>query len=1046
MISELAGSQRLRAARRVAGVAARPHTADADGTDAELGRVSLLFADIHASTDQISTLEPEQALGLLGPPVRMMAEVVQRYHGAASMRGDGIMAVFGRPMLAEGHAIRACFAALEILEEAAALGTGIRVRVGIHVGDVVVGIGADGGLLIEQVFGSAVHVAARLEQTTQPGTVCMSRALHEMVRNLVHVAPMPPVNAKGMNEPIERALLLGINHAPNRWRGPAAQLGRFFNRERELAMLAAASRQPGLHVVQIVGEAGIGKSRLLREFEATDAAHQGYIVPLVGHKLRRHVPFDTLGDWLRDILDLQRATAGHGRLHAALARLGDFTEQDIALLERVLGLQEPKQRDAAEQGARLLHDLANTVGKIVRRASGGRRVLLLCEDFDLFDPTTRLFLPDLIEALADGPVAVITTSRKLLRFKLAACPAPQTIRMRPLSADHATRMLTELMPRRAVEPGRLTALLQKTGGNPLYLEEVATLAGQQETGTGEEIPDRIESVIVDRLSRLPRDQRQLLRMASVIGFDVPTRLLSSLSGMELEPLERILARLQTEHILYDTSGFGDHRCSFKHALTREVVYKSILRRERRELHGRIVGLIESDPQLAGEGRLADLCHHSIQARLWDRAIHYLQDVAAVAAERGALEQASEHLKQALALADNLQPEDQRLRTRIAILLGLRTVAVLELRYQDALTLLEEAEALAIALNEPLAALTVRGRRLRILNVLGRLEEAAETGESLLGESRSMDRADLTADLAHDLGQTYFYKGDFVRAHAVFTEAAEQASLTSAGPLFRAASLSLAIIATSGASLAFLGRFTEAEEQIARALALADQTARPYDLVYARFIDGLQRLLRRELDDAIRIFRATLAEAEANGVHTFIPSLQTGLGHALLLQAEARRDAVQPVIDLLTGARTTATDRRREIIRLWATLVLGMAHFSAGHDRQALEMSLDAVQVGTRFGMHGFLVTALRYRGLILAADPGTATEGLRCVVQALRLARRLRMSVEVAHGLLAADLVCGIRTDRRISRAGCILAACGMQGWRRTLLERAGRLALRRAF
>lgn len=1030
----------------LAGIAAKTHATQADSADAELGRVSLLFADIHASTDRISTLEPEQALGLLGPPVRMMAEVVQRYHGAASMRGDGIMAVFGRPMLAEGHAIRACFAALEILEQVAALDTGIRVRVGIHVGDVVVGIGADGGLLIEQVFGSAVHVAARLEQTTQPGTVCISRALHDMVRNLVHVAPMPPAIGKGVNEPLERALLLGINHAPNRWRGPAAQLGRFFNRERELAMLTAASRQPGLHIVQIIGEAGIGKSRLLRELEATDAARAAFIVPLVGHKLRRHVPFDTLGDWLRDILDLQRVSAGRGRLHAALARLGDFTDQDVALLERTLGLNEQNQRDGAEQGARLLHNLANTVGKIVRRASGGRKVLLLCEDFDLFDPTTRLFLPELVEALAGSPVAIITTSRRLLRFNFAGGPEPQTIRMRPLSADHAARMLNELLPGRTTEQGRVQALLQKTGGNPLYLEEVATLAGQQGAGTEEEIPDKIESVIVDRLSRLPREQRHLLRVASVIGFDVPTRLLSSLSEIDPESLERILARLQTEHILYDTSGFGERRYSFKHALTREVVYKSILRRERRELHGRIVGLIESDPQLAGEARLADLCHHSIQARLWDRAIHYLQDVAALAAERGALEHARDHMKQALALAENLPADDQRLRTRIGILLGARTVAVLELRYQDALTLLEEAEALAISLNDPLVALTVRGRRLRILNVLGRLEEAAETGEALVSESRSMNRADLAADLAHDLGQTYFYMGDFRRAHAVFTEAATQADLTSSVRLFRAASLSVAIIATSGASLAFLGRFAEADRQIARALALANQTARPYDLVYARFIDGLQHLWRRNLDRAIQLFRATLTEAETNGVHTFIPSLQTGLGHALLLQGETHCDAVQSVTDLLIRARTTATDRRREIIRLWATLALGMAHFTAGQDRRALEMSLDAVQVGTKFGMHGFLVTALRYRGLILAADPGTAAEGLRHVVQALRLARRLGMSVEAAHCLLSADLICGVHTDHRISAATRILDGCGMQEWRHTLLERPGRLTLRRAF
>src|SRR5262245_46290730 len=185
--------------------------------EAELRRVTLLFADIQGSTELIQHLDPEAAADLLGPPLQTMIEAVERFEGVVSDRGDGIMAVFGAPSACEDHAVRACLAALAIrdrlLRDPAAP---VKVRVGIHFGEVVLRRGRTGRLQAQDVFGAAVHIAARLEQTAEPDTICLSREAYELARGFVHAEPLPAIRVKGIEEPIERLLLLDADQTANR--------------------------------------------------------------------------------------------------------------------------------------------------------------------------------------------------------------------------------------------------------------------------------------------------------------------------------------------------------------------------------------------------------------------------------------------------------------------------------------------------------------------------------------------------------------------------------------------------------------------------------------------------------------------------------------------------------------------------------------------------------------------------------------------------------------------------------------------------------------
>ena len=731
---------------------------------AQLSRATLLFADIQGSTQLVQHLDPEEAAELLGPLLRVMETVVRQYEGFPSARGDGIMAVFGPPMPAEDHAMRGCLAALDILERAAATHPEVRVRIGVHVGDVFMSIGADGRPRTDEMFGSAIHIAARLEQTAEPGTACLSTAAHNLVRGAVHAVPLPAVQVKGIDEPVGRMRLVARNLAPSRGIFAPRGLAGFVDRMREMnALRAAAARtDPDVRIVQIVGEPGIGKSRFLQESLSTGATSDSHLVLLVGNKLRKQVPFDPVAEWLRHALHIPHDPASRPdwSLSQALAAFGTFSALDIQVFEQIVGLSRRKPEDLADLAARPAPDIADPIARLVRGTARRRRVLIVCEDVDQFDAPTWNLLPGLIDRLSPGPVLVLTSSRAKVRLAVAKPSATTMLRLGPLPEPDARKMLLDLGEQVAMDERHLPDVLAKAGGNPFFLEEVFSLAKQTAANdaggrpdlSGAGIPDRVESVIVDRLARLPDEHRHALRVASVIGYDLSVDLLGRLLGTSAEALRRVLIRLQSEHLVYESAGAPDPRVSFRHALTREVAYNSLLRAQRRALHAEIAALLETEERGDPMRRLDELCQHCVRGGLTAKAIGYLQDAAGLAAERGARGQAADYLRQALGLAPSLPDAQAGRRASIEILLGLRTLAVLDLRYVEALQVLDEAERLAAELEDETAILRVRARRLRPLNVLGRLSEAVASGEELRALCRTRGNPTLAVEVAHDLGQ------------------------------------------------------------------------------------------------------------------------------------------------------------------------------------------------------------------------------------------------------------------------------------------------------
>ena len=944
-----------------------------DEAEPELRRVTVLFADIQGSTELIQHLDPEAAVDVIDPALRAMIDAAERHGGTVSGRGDGVMAIFGAPSAAEDHGLRACLAALAIRDSAA--GSGVGVRVGIHAGDVVFRPVRIGRAWTQDAVGIAVHIAARLEQSAEPGTICLSDAVQRLVQGFVHAMKLEPIEVKGVDEPIGRWLLLDADRAANRWGVRAASgLHPFVGRTRELETLERAlGPGSGLRLVQIVGGAGMGKSRLLHEFLATGAAHACHAISLFGDYNRRAVPFHPVASWLRGWLDIRAGDArAEARQKLTHGLAGIPVDPDV--IERIVGTAGPGQEPGRGEEPRSV-DFGAAFAALATAAAGGRRLLLVCEDFDGWDAASRVLLDSALEHLAVHAPLLVTVSRGRVRLQAVPAAASRTLTLAPLAEDEAARMLAGIEPKLAGNAVLAAAILRKAGGNPLFLEEVVPLAAQPEwhDGAGFPIPDRVEALIADRLSRLPRPLRRLVLLCAVIGFDVPLPLAARLAGEAPDALYPRLARLQSEQLLYESRKYPDPEFSFKHALTRDVAYRTILAARRRAHHARIVELLESEPAEAQDRNLDDLCYHAIQAQLLPKAVGLLQRAARKAATRSAYQAEEDCLTRARDIIGSLPDDDALASVQLDILMDLQVLGAWANNYPEMGRLLDAAEPLARRLGDVDRAIRIQALRVHLYNITGRLQEATVLGEQALAAARDAGIPNLIVMVGYYLGQSYFNIGRFSDAIGVLgrnlgvvVDAA--VSRQQAAEPFNHSTMATVSVLTHGTramSYAFRGDHAHAMRDIAEVRRLAEGSDRSYTKIFASTSEGICQLQQRCAEPAEAAFRAGLELSEADGIEQLKPPLLAGLGHAQLLAGDARAAA-----ESLSAAHRIARATGRTMFQISAATGLAFTRLQLGEADMGGRFAAEATALAREFSFHGFRVQALRAQGLVQAAAPG----------------------------------------------------------------------------
>jgi class 3 adenylate cyclase/tetratricopeptide (TPR) repeat protein len=757
--------------------------------EGERKQVTVLFTDLKGSMELLSDRDPEEARAILDPVLERMMAAVHRYEGTVNqVMGDGIMALFGAPIAHEDHAVRACYAALAMQasvkqyagEVQRTKGVPIHIRVGLNAGEVVVrSIGSDLHMDYTAV-GQTTHLAARMEQMAMPGSILITAEVLRLVEGYVQVVPLGPVPIKGLQEPAEVYEVTGAGPVRTRLQAAAVRgLTLFVGRDPELDQLRQALERAGAgqgQVVAVIGEPGVGKSRLFWEF--TQSHHtQGWLLlescSVSYGKATAYLP----------VIDLLKAYCGvdtrddtrrvREKVMGKLLTLDRVLE---ATLPAILALLDVPVEDAQWQALDPLQRRRYTLDAVKRllvRESQVQPVLLVCEDLHWIDTETQALLDSLVESLPTARLLFLVNYRPEYQHGWGSKTYYTQLRLDPLPAASAEELLQTLLghdPSLASVKPRLVA---QTQGNPFFLEEsVRTLI---ETGVlvGErgvyrlaqpldslQVPATVQAVLAARIDRLPPEDKRLLQTAAVIGTEVPLPLLQAIAELPEEALHRDLTHLQAAEFLYETSLFPEREYTFKHALTHEVAYGSLLQERRRALHARIVEALET---VTGD-RLAEqverLAAHAIRGEVWDKAVTFCRQAGTKAMERSAAREGVGCYDQALAALEHVPEHRERHEQAIDLRCDLGSARMVLGQHARALHDLRAAETLAEALDDPRRLGRVALSLALCFLTVDQCDRAIASSQHALALAATSGDLDTPIEANNWLGLVYFIQGDY----------------------------------------------------------------------------------------------------------------------------------------------------------------------------------------------------------------------------------------------------------------------------------------------
>jgi tetratricopeptide (TPR) repeat protein len=964
------------------------------------------------------------------------------------------MALFGAPLAHEDHAVRACYAALAMqatvkqyaAEVQRTQGVPVQIRVGLNAGEVVVRAIGNDLHMDYSAIGQTTHLAARMEQMAMPGSILMTRAVLGLAEGWVQVTPLGPVPVKGLDAPVEVFELVSASGLRRRLQTAAVRgLTRFVGRDTEFAALLHALARAGAghgQVVALVGEAGVGKSRLV--YELTHSHHlQGWrVLESASVSYGKATPYFPVIDLLKrysHVEDDDDARTMRAKVTGQVLTLDEELQDTIPALLALLDALPPESPflhlDPPQRRQRTLDALK----RVLLRESQGQPLLLVFEDLHWIDSETQTLLDSLVESLPTAHLLLLVNYRPEYQHKWSAKTYYTQVRLDPLAPVSADQLLQALLGADPSLAPLMHLLIARTEGNPFFLEEsVRTLV---ETGVlvgapgayrlaqalpTIQVPATVQAVLAARIDRLPPEEKWLLQTAAVVGTEVPLPLLQAIAEIPEAALHCGLAHLQAAEFLYETRLFPEQEYTFKHALTHEVAYGSLLLERRRVLHGRIVEALEA---LAG-GRAAEqverLAHHALRGEVWGKAVTYCQQAGARAFDRAAFREAVTAFEQALQALAHL-PEDgdtRGLAIELRLAVDLQLTPLGENGRRRAL--LGEAEALARSLDDRARLGRVLARMAHVRRITGDDDGAMAAGQQALELAAELGDSALQEQASYFLGEAYFDIGDFGRAAELFRRNVEAADRESGTPRTDVLIHSQAYLAQI---LSALGAFAEGwrhGEEALRLATLAGQRAAP---VIAHGSLGLLYLAKGDLEHAIRVLEQGLALCRASGNRNWLRRIAPGLGYVYALQGRLAEGRALLEEGISESIRTGV--RQRPLQVAWLSEVCRLA----GRCDEAWQHVHQALDLARQQKARGDEALALHQLGTVYAhAAPPDVTQAEAHYQEALALAEELGMRPLVAHchlglGMLYAKIGRPEQARPDLSTAIALYRAMDMAFW-----------------
>jgi len=991
--------------------------------EGERKQVTVLFADLKGSMELLADRDPEEARKLLDPVLEHMMEAVHRYEGTVNqVMGDGIMALFGAPLAHEDHAVRACYAALRMQElvkryaEDArhAHGVNVQIRVGLNSGEVVVrAIGSDLHMDYTAV-GQTTHLAGRMEQLANPGSILLTPSTLELVEGFVAFKALRPVPVKGLADPVEVYEVTGVGPARTRLQAGARRgMTRFVGRDPELEQLCRAQELASDghgQVVAVVGEAGVGKSRLVYEFIHSHRLQGWRVLESASVSYGKETPYLPVSNLLKSYFKIQDQDDHREVREKVIGKLLTLDEALKATLPALLGLFDVPVPDTGWQAIDPLQRrqrILEAVTSLLLRESQAQPLVVVFEDLHWIDTETQSFLDSFVERLPTRCLLLLVNYRPTYQHSWGDKVYYRQLPIDALTPDSVDDLLATLLGSNVTLEPLKRALIERTEGNPLFLEETVRTLVETKVLTGErgayrlaksiesiEMPASVQAILAARIDRLPPDEKALLQTAAAIGKDVPHVLLQRAARVPEEAIRRILAHLRAAEFLYEAALVPELEYTFKHTLTQEVVYGGLLHEQRRALHARIAEAIQTfhPDRLPQQGdRLA---HHAFRGGLWSQAVAFLGQAGERALAVAAYGPAAATFEQALVSVQHLPERPDTRAQAIHLHLNIRHAWQAIGEIERSATHLQEAERLSEVDGDQRQLARVHSFMAQHFRLKGELARAVESGERALTIATHLDDSALRVLAKALLGSVYNAQGSYRRAADLLRTCAESPPRSLIGPDEYIAGLVPVFWRVHLVScLAELGDFTEAIGHGEEGMRLAEAAEHQYGVIFTRWSLGTVALLKGDVEQAVALLERGLALCRSLKVPLAFPLLTSSLGAAYSLSGRW-----SDAISLLEEGVKAGVSMKRVEGHALLLARLGEAYLLAGRVDDAHTAALQALQLASEKGERGHEAYALCLLGDVASREAAVnMAAGETSYLRASGLAEKLSMRPLVAH-------------------------------------------------
>jgi class 3 adenylate cyclase len=812
--------------------------------------VTVLFADVANFTSLSEKLEPEEVHQIMEGCLKILMDQIHQYEGTINQfTGDGVMALFGAPLAHEDHAQRACYAALAIQKDLVEYGEKIkkeygqefRMRIGLNSGPVVVGSIGDDLHMDYTAIGDTINLASRMEGLAQPGTVLLSRDTQRLVKDYFELSPLGPLEIKGKEELQEAFELIRTGGATTRFEASLARgLTRFVGRKNSMAALMEPYekvKEGSGQVVGVVGEAGVGKSRLLLEFrhrlpQDTFGYLEGHCIHFGGA-----MPYLPILDILKSFFEIkedEREMVIRKRVKERILRFDENLQERISPILDLLSLKVEDEAYLKLEPKQKRENIFEALRDLIVSGSQERPLILVIEDLHWIDKTTEEFLDYLIGWLTNVKVMLILLYRPEYTHQWGSKSYFNRIGLDQLTLKSSAELVQAILEGGETAPELTNLILNRAAGNPLFMEELTHSLLEngsiQKTGnqyvlskepSDLQMPDTIHGIIAARMDRLEESLKRIMQVASVIGREFAFRILHSIMEMK-EELKSHLLNLQGLEFIYEKRLFPELEYIFKHALTQEVAYNSLLLKRRKEIHEKIGQAIEGLYSERLEEFYEMLAYHYSKSDNLAKACHYLKLSGNKSTRNNSLWEAYRFYQQALGALKQMPQTMEHKKEQVEVIL-LMAIPMRMLAFpEDSFQFLQEGEKLVEELEDGKSKAYLFNYIGSFYSFKGDLLLGRKYLEDAFTEAEKIQDIEIMAPVGVSLCVSYGPEGNFRKiVHMApkviaLLEKTHQESEFFGFPANPYANL----LAWYGFGLAMLGEFRAVEQIINKALSFA----------------------------------------------------------------------------------------------------------------------------------------------------------------------------------------------------------------------------------